>query len=163
MSFNFTEMEPGEKMVFGPVTMTKTTSVSGGGGPAQGSLSHTSGRTVGITTQRVIVEDLDSPDKTQIISNVDVQKLFVKNKQRGGQPTLTLMRVATASGQTVKLDMKGLPGQAEATLKEIFPNAEIARGGSKVLLILAILAGVVVFFMCVLPVLIGIVAKIFGG
>ena len=163
MSFNFTEIEPGEKVVFGPVTTTKTTSISGSDGLAQSSMSRTSGRTVGITDRQVIVEDLSSPDKTQIIANADVQRVFVKRKQRGGQTTLTLVRVATASGQTVKLDMKGLPGQAEDTLKEIFPGAEIAQGGSTALLIIAIVIGVVVFFMCVLPMIIGIFAKIFGS
>ena len=56
--FNFTELEAGEKIVFGPVTSTKTGSLSGSGAPGQGqgSSSRTSGRTVGVTTQRVIIE-----------------------------------------------------------------------------------------------------------
>ena len=57
--FNFTELEAGEKIVFGPVTSTKPASLSGSGGPGQGqgSLSRTSGRTVGVTNQRVCIRE----------------------------------------------------------------------------------------------------------
>jgi hypothetical protein len=124
--FKFTELEADEKVVFGPVTSTRTASFSGGTGPSQSSVSRASGRTVGVTNQRVIMEDLDSPDKTKIVPNADVKQVFIKHKQRGGRPTITLSKVQTASGQDIKLNIQGLPGQAETALKSTFPNAEIA-------------------------------------
>ncbi|MBN1583112.1 MAG: hypothetical protein JXA89_20555, partial [Anaerolineae bacterium] len=69
--FKFTKLQDGEKMVFGPVTFTQTASFSGGQGPAQSSVAKTSGRTVGITNQRVIVEDISSADKTKVYANAD--------------------------------------------------------------------------------------------
>jgi hypothetical protein len=125
-AFKFTELESEEKVVFGPVTSTRTASFSAGTGPSQSSVSRTSGRTVGVTNQRLIVEDLDSPNKTQIVPNADVKQVFIKRKQRGGRSTTTLSRVQTASGQDIKLNIQGLPGQAESALKSTFPAAEIA-------------------------------------
>ena len=82
--FTSVQLEPDEKMVFGPVTTTKSVSI-GATPPNQGMgtasvgeaatsqrLTHTSGRTIGVTTQRVIVEDLKDPDKTQVIPNDQV-------------------------------------------------------------------------------------------
>jgi len=163
--FNFTQLEAGEELVFGPVTSTKTTSVSGSGGtPGQGgSLSHTSGRTVGVTSQRVIVEDLKSPDRTQIVPNANVQRVFIKQQQRKGQPSINLVKVQTASGP-VKLDINGLPAQAETMLQSTFPNAEVVYGGgSKVGLIIAIVVLGGIFLACVLPMIIAAVGKLFAG
>jgi hypothetical protein len=125
--FKFTELADGESIVFGPITSSSTTSFSGGTGAQQGSVSKSSGRTVGVTNQRVVVEDLDSPDKTQTYSNDTVRRVYVKRTQRGNVATLTLSRIETASGQVVKLKIMGIPAQAESRLKETFPNAEIAQ------------------------------------
>jgi len=168
MAFNFTELETEEKIVFGPITKTRTTSISGGSGPGQqGGLSRSSGSTVGVTNRRVIIEDLDTPKMTQIIPNANVQQVFIKRRQRKGQPSLTLVKAKTTSGRTAKLDIKGLPAQAETTLQETFPNAEIVQSkggiGSKILLIVVILIAAVVFFTCVLPLILRIFVGIFGG
>ena len=128
--FQFTELTDGEELVFGPVTFTQSASFSGGQGPAQGSMSKTSGRTVGITNQRVIVEDLSSADKTKTYPNADVQKVFIKRKQRGGQPTIDITRISTSTGQVAKLGIKGLPAQASNRFKELFPNAEVSADSS---------------------------------
>jgi hypothetical protein len=164
-SFNFTELEAGEELVFGPVTSTKTTNVSGSSGaPGQGGIfSLTSGRTVGVTNQRVIVEDLESPDRTQVVPNANVQRVFIKRQQRQGQSSVNLVKVQTASGP-VKLDIKGLPAQAEAMLESTFPNAEIVHGGgSKVGLIIAIVVLGGIFLLCVLPFIIAAVGRLFAG
>ncbi len=164
-SFSFSELEAGEELVFGPVTSTKTVSMSGSGGaPGQeGSLSHTSGRTVGVTNRRVIIEDLASPAKTQIVLNADVRRVFVKRRQQQGQSFIDLVRVQTVSGQNLKLDIKRLPAQAEAMLQTTFPQAEIVQGkggaGGKVVLIVA---AALFFLACVLPVLILLLLKLFA-
>lgn len=160
--FNYTELEAGEEIVFGPVTSTKTTSVSGSGAMGQGgSLSHASGRTVGVTSQRVIVEDLKSPNNTQIIPNDSVQRVFIKRK---GPSSIHLVKVQTTSGQRVKLDLKRLPAQAESTLQSTFPNAEIVQGsGSKVGLIIALVVLGGIFLVCVLPLIIAAVGRLFAG
>lgn len=124
--FKFTELEADEKIVFGPVTSTRSTSFSGGAGPSQGSVSKTTGQTVGVTTQRVIQEDINSADKTRVIPNTDVQRVLIKRKQQQGRQTITLASVQAASGQSIKLNLQGLPAQAEKALQETFPNAEIA-------------------------------------
>jgi hypothetical protein len=125
--FKFTELQDGETIVYGPVTFTKTANFSGGAGPAQSSVSKSSGRTVGVTNRRVIIEDLNAADKTQVYSVADIQRVMVKRKQRHGRQNLDLTKVQTTSGQTVKLGIMGLPAQAESGLKETFPNAEIAQ------------------------------------
>ena len=164
MSFEFTEVQEGETIVFGPITTTRSTSVSASGGTGQGSISRSSGRTVGVTSRRVIAEDLSSPDKTQIMPNAEVTQVTVKRQQRNNQPTLTLVSVTSASGRSIKLDIKGLPAQAEQALQETFPNAEIAeRKGSKVLLIIAIVVGAIIVLSCVLPMLISLILRLFGG
>ena len=124
-AFKYTELEDGEEMLFGPITSTRTTSFGGGTGPGQ-SVSKTSGHTLGVTNRRVIVEDIASPNKTRIVPNEDVQLVFIKRGQRRGQPTIDLSKVETASGQTIKLNIKGLPAHAEDGLQNTFPNAEIA-------------------------------------
>ncbi len=162
-SFNFTQLETDEKILFGPVTSTKTTSVSGRGpGSGQGSsISHTSGRTVGVTDRRVIVEDLQSPNRTQIIPNANVQRVSIKQKQRQGKSSITLVRVESPSGP-VKLDIKGLPAQSEALLQSTFPNAEIVHGGgSKIGLIIGIVVLVGIFLVCVLPFILAAVGRLF--
>ena len=128
--FQFTELQDGEELVFGPVTFTQSASFSGGQGRTQASVSKTSGRTVGITNQRVIVEDLGSADKTQICPNTDVQKVYIKRKQRGGQPTIDITRISTSTGQVVKLGIAGLPAQTSNRFKELFPNAEVSADSS---------------------------------
>ena len=129
--FKFTELEEGEKILFGPITFTKTTSFSstGGAGPGPATrhqVSKVKGSTIGVTDRRVIVEDLESPDKTRITPNEKVQRVFIKRKQKGGRQTITLSKLQTTSGQ-VKLNIQGLPAGAEGVLKETFPNAEIAE------------------------------------
>ncbi|MEW6406449.1 MAG: hypothetical protein AB1649_32085, partial [Chloroflexota bacterium] len=62
-NFLYTQLEPDEKVIFGPVTRTKTTNFSATGpgqGPGfsdsqaqQASLSRTCGQTIGVTNQRV--------------------------------------------------------------------------------------------------------------
>ena len=175
-NFTFVKLEPNEKIVFGPVTTSKSISVGGtssqrmGAVPvdkvaAQQQMTHTSGRTVGVTTQRVIIEDLKDSGKTQTIPNNQIQRIFIKNKQHKGQTSLILEKVEAMSGQSIKLDIKGLPLQAENTLKEIFPQAEVVQGkggaGSTWLKILAILVGIGVFLLCILPVLGILVTKLF--
>lgn len=125
--FKHTKLAEGESIVFGPITSTSTTSFSGGAGASQSSVQKSSGRTVGVTNQRVVVEDLDSPDKTQTYSNDTVRRVYVKRAQRGNVATLSLSRIETTSGQVVKLNIMGIPAQAENRLKETFPNAEIAQ------------------------------------
>ena len=125
--FKFTELQDGERIVYGPVTFTQTANFGGGTGPAQSNVSKSSGRTVGVTNRRVIVEDLNSADKTKVYDVTDIQRVLVKRKQRHGKQNLDLTKVQTTSGQTVKLGIMGLPAQAESGLKETFPNAEVAQ------------------------------------
>lgn len=167
MGFNFTELEAGEEIVFGPMTKTTTTNVSGSSDTGGGSLSHRSGRTVGVTTQRVIVEDLQRPEESQIIDNTDVREVFIRRQHRQGAASITLVKVKAANGQTVKLDMKGLPGQSDALLEKTFASAEIKESkggtGAKILLIAAILVGLVIILACVLPLIAGLFVRLFGG
>lgn len=175
-SFTFVKLEPNEEMVFGPVTTSKSFSVGGtpnqrtGAVPidkmaTQQQLTHTSGRTVGVTTQRVVIEDLKDSGKTRTIPNDQVQRIFIKTKHRKGQASLTLEKVEVISGQSIKLDIKGLPVQAEDTLNENFPQAEIVHGkggsGSTWLKIVAIIAAVGVFMLCILPVLVSLIGQLF--
>lgn len=160
MSLKFTELQEGESIVFGPITTTRSANVSAG----QGSVSHTSGRTVGVTTLRVIAEDLDSPDKTQILANTDVKQVAIKRHQGQAQSSITLVSVTTPHGHSVKLDIKGLPAQAETLIKKTFPNAEIHESkGSKVLLIIGIVIAAIILLACVVPMLVPLILRIFGG
>jgi hypothetical protein len=140
--FNLTELEAGEEMLFGPVTSVKTTSLSGGAGSSQGSISKSSGRAVGITNRRIIIEDMQNPDRSQTIPNEQVQRVSIKRKKQG----ITVARVQAASG-TVKVNLPGVSPQKESLLATTFPNAEIsaAKGISKgVMIAAAVVVGFIV-------------------
>jgi hypothetical protein len=153
--FTSVEMQPGEEIVFGPVTSTKTTSVSGGSGPSQGSVSRTVGRTVGVTNQRVVIEDTQDSGKSTVISNDQVRKVFIKRKKTGEREFLTITKVETATGGTVKVDLPGIDASRESQLGEVFPNAEVsqASGLSKGVIIALVVAGLAV--LCCLAVTLG--------
>ena len=147
MSQLSTDMQAGEEIVFGPVTSTKTTSVSGGGGASQGSLSRTVGRTVAVTDQRIVIEDTQDPTKSTTVPNHEVQKVTIKRKKRGEQVTITIAKVETATGSTVKVDLPGIDARREAQIGEVFPNAEVAE--AKGLPTAAIIAIIVVGLLAV--------------
>ena len=157
------ELQTGERIVFGPVTSAKTSSFSGGAGPSQGTVSRTTGRTVGVTNQRVIIQDAQAPDKIQSIPAEQVQRVSIKHKKLGGQDTITIAQVRTAAG-TTKVDLPGIDARQEGLLKETFANAEIstASGTSKGVLI-AIGVVVAVAIICCLvtvgPLIIGRLAQ----
>ncbi len=172
--FRFFQLEPGEEILFGPVTTTKSVSFSSApvqqpGRPQirpaleQQQVSRTSGQTVGVTNRRVVIEDLNDSSKTRIIPNEQVRRVFVKARQRQGRPSLTLEKVATAGGPPLKLNIQGLPDDLEA-FQVAFPQAEIIQSkGSPALKIVVILGGIVIFLACVLPVLIYLVGKLLGS
>jgi hypothetical protein len=153
--FTSIEMQPGEEIVFGPVTSTKTTSVSGGGGPSQGSISRTSGRTVGVTSRRVVIEDLQTPGKAKIIPNDQVQKVFIKRKKKGERESITIAKIETATGSTVKVDLPGIDARREAQLSETFPNAEISQAKGMSTGVIIALVAVGVAMLCCLAVTFG--------
>jgi len=136
-----TELEPGEEIVFGPVTSVKTTSFSGGAGASQGSISRSSGRTVCVTDRRIIIEDLDQPARSRVIANEHVQRVSVKRRKQG----ITIAKVQTASG-TVNVNLPRVRPEKESSLVTTFPNAEIGpeKGVGKGVVIAA---SVVVAFM----------------
>lgn len=119
-----TELEAGEEIVFGPVTSVKTTRLSGGAGPSQGSISRSSGRTVCITNRRIIIEDLDQPALSQVVANERVQRVLIKSKKQA----ITVVKVQTTS-DTVNVNLPRVSPEKESSLATIFPNAEI--GSSK--------------------------------
>jgi len=116
----FTELEAGEEIVFGPVTSVKTTSFSGGAGPSRGGISRRSGRTVCITDRRIIIEDLEDPARSRVFPNDHVQVVSIKRKKDG----ITVAKVQTGS-RTVRIDLPGISPQKESLLATTFPNAEI--------------------------------------
>ena len=171
--FRRIELEDGEKLAFGPVTRTKTTTFSAGPGGAQGSgfgtpgsqlqqegISWSSGHTVGITNRRVIVEDLQSPDKSKIVPNEAVSRVFIRRKG----DTFAIAKVQTASGQTFKLNLGGIPIQDEPLLQQTFPQAEITTSSgilsSKGCLIALIVVGVLAALACVGPLILSAVGSL---
>ncbi len=161
--FTSVEMQPGERIVFGPVTSTKTISFSGGTGPAQGSVSRTVGRTVGVTNRRVIIEDTQTPGKAKVIPNDQVQQVFIKRKKKGEQESITITKIETATGSTVKVDLPGIDARRESQLGETFPSAEIsqAKGLPTGVIIALVVAGVLV--LCCLAVTFGpLIAGLFS-
>ncbi|NOY99290.1 MAG: hypothetical protein GXP40_08845 [Chloroflexi bacterium] len=176
--FIFTTFEEGEEMIFGPVKRIKTTSFSVGptsmqgpggmqptgmqlgrqqpppGTPEPATISRARGTVVGVTNRRVIFEDLSSSDKTRIVPNADVSRVFVRRKTRGGRTTLTIVKVQTTSGQSLKLDLGGIPEHEEARIKEAFPNAEVAPAkglGCVATGVIVVLIGIIL--ICVVTVL----------
>ena len=153
--FTSIDMQPGEEIIFGPVTSTKTTSVSGSGGASQGSISRTVGRTVGVTNQRILIEDTQNPGNSTAIPNDQVQKVFIKRKKQGDRETITIVKVETATGSAIKVDLPGIDARREAQLGEVFSGAEIsqAKGLSTGLIIALVVAGVLL--LCCLGVTFG--------
>ena len=90
-------------------------------------------------------------------------RVFIKHKQRGEQPTITIAQVQTASGATVKVGLPGINPRKETLLGETFPNAEIATDkgalgfqGAKIAV--AVVAGLVILCCLVLfvgPIIVG--------
>ena len=153
--FTGVEMQPGEEIVFGPVTSTKTTTVSAGTGPAQGGVSRTVGRTVGVTNRRVVIKDLQNPANSTVIPNDQVQKVTIKRKKKGEQESITIAKIETATGSSIKVDLPGIDARRETQLSETFPNAEVsqASGLSTGVIVALVVAGVVV--VCCLAVTFG--------
>jgi len=153
---NLTELEPGEEIVFGPVTSTKTTSLSGGAGPSQGSISRSSGRTVAVTNRRVIIEDLDDPSRSRVVPNSSVERLSIKRKKEG----ITIARVQTASG-SLSVNLPGVGLQQEPLLATTFPNAELEaqKGVPKGVIIAASVVVGLVALCCIVFVVGAVVAK----
>ena len=114
------ELEAGEEIIFGPVTSVKTTRLSGGAGPSQGSISRSSGRTVGITNRRIIIEDMQNPARSQVVRNEQVQRVSIRRKKQG----ITVASVQTAAGP-VRVNLPRVSPQKESLLAATFPNAEI--------------------------------------
>jgi hypothetical protein len=119
---------------------------------------------VGVTNQRIVIEDMQSPEKSKIIPNDQVQRVSIKRKQRGGQETITIAQVTTAAGATVKVDLPGINASQEARFGEVFPNAEIgaAKGLSKgAIIALAVVGGLIV--ICCLVTFVGpLIARLFA-
>jgi hypothetical protein len=162
--FTSVEMQPGEEIVFGPVTSAKTTSVSGGGGPSQGSLSRTVGRTVGVTNRRLVIEDLQDPAKAQVIPNDQIQKVFIKRKKKGERESITIAKVETATGGTVKVDLPGIDASRESQLGTTFPNAEISQAkGMSTGLIVVIVVAALALLCCLVIYGIPLILRLFAN
>ena len=151
-----TELQAGEEILFGPVTSIKTTSFSGGTGPSQGSISRSSGRTVAVTNQRIIIEDVDDPTQSTVISNARVERVSIKRKKLG----ITIARVQTASG-TVNVDLPRVGLEKEPLLATTFPNAEIGtpKGIPKPVVIAAGVVGGLLALCCLVSVVVPMLTK----
>lgn len=124
--FYFTQLEEDESMVFGPVIFRKSSSTSfSSGGQQVAGTTQTSERKVGVTNQRVIVEQAGSPSATRIVPNDEVKVVYIRREKLAGRPHIAIASVQTNSGQTVSLDLKGLAPQAEGAIRATFPNATI--------------------------------------
>ena len=49
-------------------------------------------------------------------------RVFIKHKQREGQPTITIAQVQTASGATVKVGLPGINPRKETLLGDSLPD-----------------------------------------
>ncbi|MBN2393156.1 MAG: hypothetical protein JXR84_20670 [Anaerolineae bacterium] len=122
--FTYTPLEEGEVVVIGPVTFSSSSSLSfNAGGTQSAQVSQTNRRKVGITNRRVIIERGGQPQGTQIISNADIKRVYVRREKFGTK----IEQIETTGGQKVKLDIAGLSARDEARLFKLFPNAEIGQ------------------------------------
>ncbi|RME91008.1 MAG: hypothetical protein D6770_01310 [Anaerolineae bacterium] len=182
ISFLYTELEEGEEVVFGPVRQSQSTSFRLGPAqpmsrsgwsssgqfatPQQGvEVERTRGHVVGVTNRRVIWEDLLDSSKTRIVANEAVRQVFIKHKTSQGRPMITLDRVVDGSGQSIKLNLEGIPAQKQEQLQALFPNAEIrtTKGvlGSKGCMIALIVVAVLFALSCVAPVIVYLLGQLF--
>ena len=123
-AFPFTQLEEGEVMVIGPITFSSSSSFSVSGPTGQSAqVGRTKQRVMGVTNRRIIVEQSDQPNATQIVANADVKRVYFKRDKFGGK----IEKVETSRGQTVELNIGGLNPIHEARLFELFPNAEIGQ------------------------------------
>jgi hypothetical protein len=108
-----------------------------------------------VTNRRLVIEDLQDPGKSTVIPNDQIQKVFIKRKKKGERESLTITKIETATGGTVKVGLPGIDASRESQLGETFPNAEIsqASGLSKGVIIAIVVAGLVV--LCCLAVTFG--------
>ncbi|MBU0493213.1 MAG: hypothetical protein KKA73_25370 [Chloroflexi bacterium] len=119
--FTHTKLQDGEKVVLGIMTFSSSGGFSLRFGNASGGGSATRTRKVGVTNRRVIVEQVGSPEQTQIVANADVRRVHLKHDKFGAK----IEKIETTRNQTLKLDLGGLHPIEESRLNELFPNAEI--------------------------------------
>ena len=119
-AFVHTKLEKGEEVVIGPVRFTSSGSFSfsaNGVGGAQ--VQQRSERRIGITDRRVIIEHSGHPERTRIILNEDVRRVYVRREKFG----LKIEKIKTRSGETIKLNIAGI--MDESRVFQVFPQAEI--------------------------------------
>lgn len=154
-------LRAGETYVFGPVTSTKNTSMRGGAGGVQGSTSRSSSRTVAVTNHRILIDDSKASGGPRSIENTDIVKVFVKKRTKNNVTTLTLVKVETASGSVIDLNLKGIPTVREELFGETFPDAtfEQVKAGSKGIIIVAAVVAVLIALCCVITIIIPLLSN----
>lgn len=121
---NVTKLREGEEILFGPTRRAIESAIMLKAQDDSQRVTHTSYRTVCITSTRVIVE---SGDRHIHYPNKEIRTVRIEYKKNKAKEItgFDILNVRTRSGITVKLDIPSVPPDEETLLAAIFPIADI--------------------------------------
>jgi hypothetical protein len=123
---HMTKLEEGEEILFGPSRRATTSNLLVKSENDPNDATHTTFRTVCITSQRVIIE---SGDSALAYPNLDIQTIIIKRiKDKKKRVTsFNILEIRTRRGNAVKIEIPGVGIEKEEVLTRIFPNARITE------------------------------------
>ena len=119
--FIFTKLADGETIVFGISSSSSSVSFGFSHGGQTGGASTARRRLVGVTTQRVIIEESQDSQKTVIVPNGDVTRVELKRDKFG----ITIAKIETNRGKKIDVNLMGLTPPQAMQASQVFPNAKI--------------------------------------
>ena len=118
-NFSFSLPE-GEEMIFGVTDASSSRDASASG--AQDATHESSKRRIGITNRRVLIDE-ETPDRTIMAPNDEVVGVVLKKSEFMGKTQLSLVSMSMKNGDHVEVGLGFLKAEDEARLQQLFPNA----------------------------------------
>jgi hypothetical protein len=117
--FSFSLMD-GEEMVLGVAEIASSSDV--GAPDARDAVHASSKRRIGISNRRVMIDE-ETPDRTIIVPNDEVVGVVLKKNTFMSETQLSLVALEMKNGGRIEVGLSFLPLDDEARLKRLFPNA----------------------------------------
>lgn len=126
--FNFTTLRPDEEIIFGPLTIALDPVTRTAVEKTEDAGTYL--RVVGVTNQRLIVENGGRAEDARAIDQTQVREVIISPENFAGQPRLILDQVKLADGEIVPVQLALMDPEAEPKLRMAFSEARfsIKRG-----------------------------------
>ncbi len=119
--FIFTKLADGETIVWGISSSSSSVSFGFSRGGQTGGASSARMRLVGVTNQRIIIEESQDASKTVIVPNEDVTRVELRRDKFG----VALTKIETKRGQKIDVKLIGLTPPQAMQVNQVFPNAKV--------------------------------------